>query len=381
MGHPKIFGENAVNKIQIASTELATLSAKYRYNGTEENPKVDFKPVRYDYVDEGYSLFHHPSFVESRDEAVSNHSYLALTDRISFEAMAKEVKTLDPAEIVLYVTIKAPNGKYLKSVSGKLYAITEDAGDDTIFTRENVFKIYRSTGGGYLISQGMLFATVNKTMNSFTIEFKERIIGDETGERVQTFEIYRGDSNDTILLSTSMFEPWGSVFSSGEPDGSGIVRRFLSIHDHAAPADALVMPKGVYDGVQDYIVKANGIMYNERYSGIETLERVSNNYIFRVGSDYDIGKKRILLGYDGKLRWVKYHNSIFDSFFNVSTDIKDVVSAIDPNFLVEYPTKSIVVSGGQASGIMAVGAMPMNPITLKNVMTPGGNYTAEPEEL
>jgi hypothetical protein len=122
-------------------------------------------------------------------------------------------------------------------------------------------------------------------------------------------------------------------------------------------------------------------MYNERYSGIETLERVSNNYIFRVGSEYDIGKKRILLGYDGKLRWAKYHNSIFDSFFNVSTDIEDVVSAIDPNFLVEYPTKSIVVSGGQASGIMAVGAMPMNPITLKNVMTPGGNYTAEPEEL
>ena len=115
-GATEDFGENVVNKTQIASTELATLSAKYRYNGTEESPKVDFKPVRYDYVDEGYSLFHHPSFIESRDEAVSNHSYLALTDRISFEAMAKEVKTLDPAgEIVLYVTIKAPNGKYLKS--------------------------------------------------------------------------------------------------------------------------------------------------------------------------------------------------------------------------------------------------------------------------
>lgn len=378
MEHLKTSGGLAMNKTIIPATELATLSASYRYNGTKENPKADFNPVRYDYVDSGYSLFHHPALEFSRDESLANHSYLGLTDRISFEDLAMEMKTLDPAELVLYVTLLAPNGKFLKASGGKLYAITERSDE---LTRDNIFKIYRSEHGGYLFSHGRYFATVNTAMNTFTIELRERIVGDEaaTGARIQTFDIYRGNTSDSIVISTAMFSPWGSLFQSGEPAADGRVRRFLSIYDHAAPPDALARPIGIYDGDEDYIVKANGIMYHEAYSGVETLERVSNNYVFRVGSEYDVNHKRILLGYDGKLRWVKYRNSVFDSFFNSGVEIGDVVSGIDPNFLVEYPTTSVVVSGGQNDGIMSVGTMPMNPVVLKNVMTPGGNYSAEPE--
>ena len=356
----------------VKSTELVSLSAKYRYDNSEYRPKIDFKPNRFDYIDEGYSFFKHPMYDGTKDEIFSNHSFFGLTNQISMEDMKCGLVTVDPAQLVIYTTLRAPNGKYLKVVDGKIYAITEPTDE---FTRENIFKIYKTDDLGFLVSNGNLFATVTLTMNRFTIAFEDYVHPSLDDVNAQHFGIYRGGSPDTILINTLLNKPWGKFFSVYDPTHTQKVKRFWSIYDHASSPYALAKPKSVYDGTEDYIVKANGILYNPTFSGIPTIDIASNNYIFKVDSeDYNISETKILLGYNGQIKWVNYHNDFYDNFFNSNVTIRDTLSGLTPNFMVEYPYNAGITDSTKTH-VMKNAAMEVNPITLKNAMTPDYRYT------
>ena len=72
-----------------------------------------------------------------------------------------------------------------------------------------------------------------------------------------------------------------------------------------------------------------------------------------------------MLGYDGKIRWVKYFNDFYDKFFNLDVTPDKVINDVKPSVIFECPYKAVMTNDG----------MKLNFVELKNVMTPGYTYT------
>jgi hypothetical protein len=97
-----------------------------------------------------------------------------------------------------------------------------------------------------------------------------------------------------------------------------------------------------------------------------------NDYVFTVGDEYLPGLSAVIMGFDGKVRWVRYHNDFYEKFWNSDVTPREVIETVRPNFLIEFPYKV-----GTASVSDGIGGMDVNLITLKTVMTPEYNYTVE----
>ncbi len=152
------------------------------------------------------------------------------------------------------------------------------------------------------------------------------------------------------------------------------VKRFWSLYDGydsdlVKPADRIPAkyPKYIYESNVPYenMVKVNGIMYNNKYVAKPTLNRVGNNYLFECEFLKNNDERYIMVGYDGKIRWVKYFNDFYDKFFNLDVTPDKIIEDVKPSVVFECPYKAVMTDDG----------MKLNFVELKNVMTPGYTYT------
>ncbi len=423
---------------------MKALSAEYEFeSAAAERKKFSYNPKQFDYVEnknvaqgkstKGYSFVHHDPLVDSADEAFANHTFLGLGESVDFSGMAVQ-RDVDLLDLCLFTALKAPNGKFLKNVDGKLYAITEE---NEQLTDANMFKIYRSSisrftpdkrnhlwQDGFVISQGSKYATVKTFMGRFNIEMKELINGDSNG--IQHFGVYQIPGTNRITIYSLMFDPWHISFLTGQtsetynindecikkynifPDESphgrshsgadictikveeGVckddesknavntvkyVKRFWSLFDGydstlTLPTDRVPpkYPKYIYESDVPFenMVKVNGLMYNSKYTSKDTLKRVGNNYLFECEFlKNNEGGRYIMVGYDGKIRWVKYFNDFYDKFFNLDVTPDKIIEDVKPSVIFECPYKAVMTDDG----------MKLNFVELKNVMTPGYTYT------
>lgn len=386
---------------------MDSVSAEYEYENKSEDRghrnKFDFNPVKYDYPEEkgpgqkakGYTFTHHDVFEETQDESFANHTFLGLSENIDFSKVVVE-KEMDVLDLVLFTPLLAPNGRYLKNVNGQLFAITTPQEQ---LTDKNMFKFYRSyrssdDTAGFVVSQATKFATVKLFMNRFNVEMQEMIMGDALGR--QHFDVYQIPGTNRISICSRLRNPWGIIKTQGldedqydwseeyEGEIPGIkegVGRFWSIYD-ANSSDLAIRnwmkgyPRYIYESKVPFpnMVKINGNIHNQKHRGQpdatttdaskRTMNRIGNNYLFKAGYLED-NDRFFMIGYDGKIRWVKYYNEFFDKFFNTDVTPDKIIEDVKPSIIYECPYKTLMDKDG----------MKMNFSELKNVMTPGYSYT------
>lgn len=469
--------QNAEASKQNRVKQLKSLSAEYEFTNTNPNGDLDeiaerlhpevvkekftYDPRQYDYPEEdgkGYSFTRHDPLKSAQDETFANHTFVGLNASGDMSSMAVK-EDVDILNLVLFTTLKAPNGKYLKNINGNLFAVTEP---DEIITDANMFKIYRNVYSGkgydihnpeklsYVISQGQKFATVKMFMNRFNIEMKELISGDPTG--IQHFRVYQIPGTNRISIYSMMDNPWQPKVNGQEVEditNNNVrttlkdVHRFWSIYDGVSsdlsPNRNSRYPTYIYESSVPWpnMVKLNGNVFNNKYvstvscpcecladafnaetsyikgdrvfygddmyvckinhrgpwnashfdllsgketfcsvdhnrsyynknGSIDTLERVGNNYLFEAGYLADDNDRYIMIGYDGKIRWVKYFNEFYDKFFNSDVTPDKIIEDVKPSIVHECPYKAAMDENG----------FKLNFVELKNVMTPGYDYTA-----
>lgn len=378
----------------LKETELTSLPGKYEWNPEKDGEnelreKITYNPERFDYPDnkqspeKGYSFYHHDAFKDAKDEAFANHTFIGLNPNMDPNNLAVN-ETVDSLNLVLFTALKAPNGKYLKSIGDKIFAVTNS---DEVLTDKNIFKIYRSVRSGvgndrnsgfsYVISQGSKYATVKTLMNRFNVELKGILTGDKRG--TQHYRVYQIPGTNRICIYSMMKNPWDATvkYMNGNADLSANtlntvnnVQRFWSIYDGESsdllPYHGNRYPEYIYESDFPYpnMLKVIGNVYNEKYDNTGTaLKRVSNNYLFEAGVLSE-RERYITIGYDGKIRWVKYFNEFYDKFFNADVTPDKVIELIKPSVIYECPYKAVMDANGFKADFME----------LKNVMTPGYGY-------
>lgn len=383
------------------SVNMTALAAKYRHDRVDEKTggirkKLDYHPVRYDY-EEGYTFFHHKPLEGMKDEAFANRNYFMLLNDVAMSDMSAN-RIVDPLSLTTWLYIMAPNGKYLgtdtREIEGtgekitKIYADT----DKEHLSQRNVFRITRwndPTGKNkirYLIAQNELYMTVDPSHNMFDILMTELDAGDMDG--YQTFIIERGNRPDVITFCTDIVHPWKYWRCEINADWFDVkdgfepyrIHRYLSLYDQYVPHGTFCKAgsnpcerkpcrdpnnsnnRGYpdnYTGDKECMLKAIGNAYWQGYEGYYTknpeeflgqrdIGRISNNYVFRVNPDiFDIGEDSILVGYDGKVRWVKYHENIFDRRNNYNVIPKYVFDEVEPSLLIEHAYENAVVNSDE----------------------------------
>lgn len=417
------------------ATEGITLSAEYRHNRDGSVPKLDFAPRRYDYVKEGYSLMHHDLFKNAKDTSLTNYSKLDITDKIGMKASTQR-RYMDQSDLVIYTMLKAHNGKYLRVIGDRIYAEgkTKEEDPEVEYDSSYLFKLMKKydevhDDWYFEIMNGDLYFRTNPF--NYTVELKDREIGDK-GDLFQ-YRINRynngDDDNRKLLIYSYMDQPWGADFDYPiTEDGQYVkystqqfgktfaykcvendkdrtehwipyagVKRYWSVYDGYKP-DRIWDGSTSYKGQTfDALVKCNGIMWKNHRSGqpnrdcpnnpdipIEpslhtnnpTYINASNNYVFTADNGSDVGRDSILMGYDGKIRWVQYYNDFYDKFFNGTLSPKVVIDDVAPNFLVDVPYETQFDNERKTlDWLMSSGRQRIDISQLKNTETPSYRYT------
>ena len=389
--------------------------------------KFSYKPEKYDYIGpdgKGYSFTRHESFTNANDEAFANHTFLGLINNLDFSKIVV-TDDIDTTDLVLFTPLLAPNGNFVRNVDGQLFAITTPSEK---LTEKNMFKIYRSQASndshGFVIGQGTKYATVKTHMNRYNLVMQDLIVGDSKG--TQHFGLYQIPGTNRISMYSLLKNPWEVcevVENTTETDASptanhsttevedpqcwpnpppnegesseetdsvliqniqntvGIsvdsknhrVKRFWSLYD--ADSSDLKLPNweegypiGIYESRVPFInmVKTNGNIHNTKYNSVDTLSRVGNNYLFKA-TFFDDNDRYFMIGYDGKIRWVKYYNEFFNKFFNSDVTPDKIIEDVKPSVIYECPYKAV----------MNRESMKLNFAELKDVMTPGYTYTTK----
>ena len=364
-------------------TEFVPLAAEYSFENeyttsageVKKTEKFTFSSKQYDYEEvegskEGYSLIHNLPLENTKSEAFANHSFLGLSDGKAASSVAVNRK-VDSMDLCLFTTLRAHNGNLVKNSNGTLYAETTY---NDLVTDENVFKIYldRDEDGnrlGYLISQGDKYATVKLRMNRFNIEMKDKILLDT--KNIQHFDIYQIRGTAKIKINARMVNPWGKI--DGVIEDDHVFGGSWSVYD----ASCGVYPGKMYEGgvAHPFMVKLNGNTWDSSLidAGASTCKPlrdiVANNCIFDSGYLSENNDRYIVVGYDGKIRWVKYFNEFYDSFYNSDTTPEKVIADIEPSIVYESPYETGI------SVDEKTGKIKMNFVELKDVMTPGYSYS------
>lgn len=371
-----------VETINNNEEKFIPLAAEYSFeneyvDGEEikKTEKFTFSPKQYDYeegTNEGYSLIHNLPLENSKSEAFANHSFLGLSDGKAAAGVAVN-KKVDVMDLCLFTTLRAHNGNLVKNSNGTLYAETTY---NDLVTDKNIFKIYLDRDGkgnrlGYLISQGDKYATIKMRMNRFNIEMQDKILKDE--KRIQHFDVYQVRGTSKIKIHARMKNPWGVTYPS---DGLRADTEFggsWSVYD----ASCGVYPGKMYEGglTHPCMVKLNSNVYDSSLldAGSDLcrpLRKISaNNCLFDSGYLSEDNDRYIVIGYDGKIRWVKYFNEFYDSFYNSDATPEKVISDIQPSIVYESPYETGI------SVDEKTGKIKMNFVELKDVMTPGYSYS------
>lgn len=395
---------------KVSGIEMSSISAEYEFenepseSGKTKRNKFSYDPQQYDYPEDntetieggkviktGYSFTHHGAFDRMEDEAFANHTFLGLVENIDFSRMVVQ-NEMDIMDLVLFTPLLAPNGNYIRNIDGKLFALTTPTEQ---LTDKNMFKIYRSKAAygnneskyrknGFVVSQATKFATVKLFMNRFNVEMEDMILDDPEGR--QHFDVYQIPGTNRITLNSRLIDPWKIKSIGGEtvvPDQFKNVKRFWSLYD-ADSSDLKIpnwiegYPKYIYESRIPYpnMIKINGNEHNRKHRGTadhcrftddtQTMDRVGNNYLFKAGY-FEDNDRFFMLGYDGKIRWVKYYNEFFDKFFNMDVTPDKIIEDVKPSVIFECPYKALMDKDG----------MKLNFAELKNVMTPGYFYTTK----
>lgn len=403
---------------------MSSVSAEYEFDNpapasSEESrrSKFSYKPEKYDYIGpdgKGYSFTRHESFSNADDEAFANHTFLGLISNLDFSKIVV-TDDIDTTDLVLFTPLLAPNGNFVRNVEGRLYAITAPSEK---LTEKNMFKIYRSQASNdttsFIIAQGTKYATVKTHMNRYDLVMSDLIVGDGGG--TQHFDLYQIPGTNRITMHSMLKDPWSVcdvVGNDSETDARDVanhkaqevetgyscwsggstvlntniqrtvgrkinakdyrVKRFWSLYD--ADSSDLKLPNweegypiGIYESRVPFInmVKVNGNAHNDKYNGVDTLTRVGNNYLFKA-TFFDDNDRYFMIGYDGKIRWVKYYNEFFNKFFNSDVTPDKIIEDVKPSVVYECPYKAV----------MNRESMKLNFAELKNVMTPGYTYTTK----
>jgi len=396
---------------EINVTDVITMSAKYRYDGNY--PKFDYKPERYDYSD-GWSFFHHPGLVNAKDEAFSNGSYFQLFNNIIASDISY-IKNLTASDMVIWAALKAHNGKYLKTKSDafgtRVFAITPDEGLDHL-THENIYRIIKMDDGRFMISQGSKYMTVFVDgHNRFEIHMEDELESDPNG--TQHFGVERTRLNGGVMFYSSMKNIW-NVDKWRQPN----IMRYFSIFDNYNHTNNVVtrtpnaFPRLYQNRIENVdnpdfcdMLMCVGNVYNPKYGkdgqNIRGLNAVGNFCVFQIADN--IGNLGVIpIGYDGKIRWISYHNDFKGSFFNKDTTTKFIFDGVRPSVLYEVPyeygttksqaTSSVTPVGWTPDGITSstskyalehqkTAAIENSPIELKSIMTSEYTYTDAGKEL
>lgn len=317
--------------ISISAAPYVPLSASYRFDD-----KVQLNPLRYQY-DNGYSFFHHPYANGTKDVNFGNDSFFAITSASNLMSLINDVQNIDPSELVLFTGLKAANGLYITNNSNSLYATSSSLGSNEFF------RIIRNDDSTYSITQNALYATVIVQNNDMSISMQEKI--EEDTDNVQKFVIYIGEDEGFTIKTLFTVTEWVPYYNRP-------IERFWSF----------------YDGDSTNKVKAIGLIRNNAYPLYE------NDYKFTATIDL----QAFPIGYDGNVIWVKYYNELLNKFFNKDVTIKDFITEIKENYLIEYPYKTkIDVDSFDMS--YKTGNMKINLINLKNIMTPEYDYNVKKE--
>jgi len=310
----------------IASAAYIPLSAEYSYDG-----KIDLQPTLFQY-EEGFSFFHHPLFEGAKDATFANESFFVITSSVDLRNMIEAQTNIDPSELVLFTGLLAENGKYISNRDNTLFATGTGLGPSEFF------RIIRNGNGTYSITQSGLYATVDLDNNKFTVKMQDKIEPDSNN--LQSFMFYSGGSPDKFTIK-SLF-----TVTSWAPFVTAPVERFWSW----------------YDGNGTDVVRTNGLIVDDDYVDV-------NPYLFTSTVDLQL----FVIGFDGKIVWVKYYNEFLDKFFNKTVDIKEVIDGVEQNFLIEYPykTKTELTNYTEA---LKTGKIKINMMNLKSIMTPEYNY-------
>jgi formylmethanofuran dehydrogenase subunit A len=134
----------------------------------------------------------------------------------------------------------------------------------------------------------------------------------------------------------------------------------------------------VYDGEYESLVKINVAWkdVHPEVSGVSGYSAVDNNCVFSIGDAFVDGFNVVVMGYDNKIRWVRYHNDFYEKFWNADVTPREVIESVKPNFLIEFPYKTHTSQNDDGSG-----AFEINLVSLKTVMTPEYNYTVQQEAV
>lgn len=324
--------------MSISAAPYIALSASYRYDS-----KIDLQPTLFQY-DEGYSFFHHPVFLGTKDVHFSNESFFTISSATSLASIINDTVYIDPTELVLFTGIRASNGKYVSNVNNTLYAIATSIGDSEFF------RVIRNSNGTYSISQNNLYATVITDDNDLRVNMESKLEYDINN--IQNFMIYSGDNSNTFTIKTRYtMSTWAPYFTKP-------VERFWSF----------------YDSNGTNMIKTIGLIKDDDYV-------YENDYRFTasVNTQTNAGNlQTFAIGYNGNIIWVKYYNDLYNKFFNKSVDVKDYIENVKMNYLVEYPYKTkIDITNYDA--LLKTGEIKVNMINLKNIMTPEYNYNVKKE--
>jgi hypothetical protein len=313
--------------LPISATSFIPLSAGYRY---DEN--ITFLPERFEY-DDGYKFIQQPIFNGTKDVKFANESFFSITSASVLDALISDLTFIQPTELVFYTSLKASNMLYVTTNNNNLYAT------ETTVTSSEFYRISRNTDGTCAISQNNLYATVITENNDFSLTMSAKLSSDPYN--LQKFIFYTAGNDDVYTIKTCFYIPEWSPWIT-KP-----IERFVSF----------------YDTDNTNKVKTIGMIANESYFP-------ENNYKFYTTLNFNA----FAIGYDAKVVWVKYFNEVLSKFFNNTTDISEIITAIRNNYLIEYPYKTEVDNITQTSGRMNI-----NLMTLKNIMTPEYQYMVKKE--
>lgn len=419
----------------IESIEGNALSGEYRHDNAQMGiQRLDFDPRRYDYVEEGYSLIHHEIFRDAEDSIMANHSKLDLTAKKGMEGMAVG-GTIDQADLVIYTMLMAHNGKYLRVMPGKdgvrkIFAVGNKGVE---YDGSYMFKILKKKGY-FEIMNGNLHCCVNPENMDILVMKKPAI------DQHDLFKFgitrYKNSEEDRkrILIYSMMNQPWGMDFEhpfhpiTGDEltltkefgkqfsykmvetvtNGTGDagkwthwipytgVKRFWSPYD--GPLRENIKPLYIDDTPNK--IKSIGILWKNKRMGLPrqnyytkvngkytkdnvTYKNASNNYIMLMSNGSMADEDCILMGYDGKIRWVQYHNEFYDKFFNQTMTPKEVVDGLKPNFLVDLPYETQIVGTGEEKPfdwLMDTKSQRLDLTQTKNTVTPNLEYARKAEK-
>ena len=423
---------------EIKSVEGFPLSAEYR-NATEGEIKLDFEAKRFDYKKEGYSFYHHPIYKNAEDTIMSNYSRLDLTDKLKMSDGMAVNGTMNQADLIIYTMLKTHNGNYLHVDGDKIYA-DEAPKKMEAYDSSYMFKIIKTKYGYFEVMNGDKYCHVNP--ENLNVELSDKPAGDT--QQFYRFNITQYGNSNRILINSMMIHPWGMVFDHpfGEdhrivqnatqefgnrdtypvdihekgPDGEDRyppsnprretmtytgVKRFWTIYDG-------LMNKLLYDGKHPNMVKCIGVLwknlrknqpdenyyYNnaivrheqnrDKWTGDnQTYVNASNNYIFLVDNGTGDDEKAFLIGYNGKIRWVQYHNEFFNKVFNRTLTPKEIVDEVAPNFLTDVPYETQFDSLPEHEQIEFLMKAKKQKIDLtqgKNILTPNREFARKADQ-